>query len=477
MSAPRYVDVTLPTGRIRGEAFPGHVRHRGIPYAADPVGVLRFAPPAPPIPWENVRDTTRPAATAQRCRFDPDPAIPEPLVPGTDSLHVDVWAPTDPVPPDAGGRPVLVWIHGGGWEAGSPGQPWFDGSTFTREGIVVVSVGYRLGVDGFLRLPDAPDNRGFLDWIAALEWVRDNIAAFGGDPSRVTVAGQSAGAGAVLALLASPLAEGLFHAAIAESPAWIHERRRPSIVAAWRRRRGPAAGLSARRLSSLTPDEIDGIHRGIRRRHPFDLRFRPRVDPATIPAEAPAAIAAGRSASVPLLIGCTSQEFRRLVDSLPPVPLLATAVLVLRTQGLSWRGILGYLLPSGGSSVRDGLGRAAADAFIRSTVVRVAEGRAARGAPTWVYEFRWEGSIGADHCTDIPFFWDALEAEGVRRFLRADPPPGLAESMHASWVRFIRSHDPGDPPYALPGRPVRVWDGTPSVEADGMSDVRMRWVG
>lgn len=202
-------EVTLSTGRVRGAGLGDVVRFYGIPYAEDPVGDLRFAAPARREPWAGVRDATRPAATAQRLRFDPDPAIPEPIVAGSDILHVDVWAPAE-----GGPHPVLVWIHGGGWESGSSHQPWFDGSTFARRGIVVVSVGYRLGVEGFTPFPDAPDNRGLLDWIAALEWVRDEIAAFGGDPGRVTVSGQSAGGGAVLCLLGSPPAAGLFRAAM-----------------------------------------------------------------------------------------------------------------------------------------------------------------------------------------------------------------------------------------------------------------------
>ena len=239
------VEIALSTGRVRGSARDGVVRFLGIPYAEDPVGELRFAAPVPRAPWRGVRDATRPAATGQRLRFDPDPAIPEPIVAGTDVLHVDVWAPAS-----ADRSPVLVWIHGGGWESGSSHQPWFDGASFARRGIVVVSVGYRLGVEGFTPFPDAPDNRGMRDWIAALDWVRREISAFGGDPGRVTVAGQSAGGGAVLFLMGSPSADGLFHRAIASSPAIL---RAPATH--------PPKGITAASLAAGGRGAVDEFHR------------------------------------------------------------------------------------------------------------------------------------------------------------------------------------------------------------------------
>ncbi|PHP53534.1 carboxylesterase family protein [Actinomyces ruminis] len=189
----------------------------GIPFAEPPVDSLRFLAPVPRGRWDGVREATRPGPTPQRRPFGETTAIPEPSIPGDDILSVNVFTPA---PGDAGAHlPVLVWIHGGGFYAGSPASPYYDGAAFNRDGVVTVSVSYRLGLDGFGWIPDsdAPVNRGILDQILALEWVRENIAAFGGDPEQVTIGGQSAGGASALVLLNSPRVRGLFSRVICES--------------------------------------------------------------------------------------------------------------------------------------------------------------------------------------------------------------------------------------------------------------------
>lgn len=190
----------------------------GLPFAQPPTGPLRFLAPRRRSPWEQPIDATRPGATAQRHALLDVTTIPEPSIAGDDTLLVNVFTP-HPGRTDAR-APVMVWIHGGGYVAGSPSSPWYDGNAFNRDGIVTVSVSYRLGFDGFgwVDGSDAPTNRALLDLIMALTWVRDNIASFGGDPDNVTVAGHSAGAACIHALMASGQAEGLFHAAICQSP-------------------------------------------------------------------------------------------------------------------------------------------------------------------------------------------------------------------------------------------------------------------
>ena len=204
------VEVTTTAGRVRGRWRPttggrGNPRSAaflGIPFAEAPVGELRFQAPVPKAPWEGVRDALEFAATAQR--GDPGVTlIPEPSVEGESTLNVNVFTPSPARAGQGTGLPVLVWIHGGGYFAGSPASVWYDGRNFNRDDVVTVSISYRLGFDGFGWIEDAPSNRGVRDWLLALEWVQQNIAAFGGDPSRVTIAGQSAGGGAVLTLLLS----------------------------------------------------------------------------------------------------------------------------------------------------------------------------------------------------------------------------------------------------------------------------------
>lgn len=182
--------VTTARGPVRGERrADGSLRFLGIPYAQPP-----WATCGSPRPSRRSRGRSRstPPRTARprsAVLFGEVVIIPEPTIPGEGVLNLNVFTPD--TAPEAG-LPVLVWIHGGGYVAGSAASPWYDGATFNRDGVIVVSLGYRLGIEGFLHLEDAPDNRGVRDWIAALEWVRDNIAAFGGDPAKVTIAGQSA---------------------------------------------------------------------------------------------------------------------------------------------------------------------------------------------------------------------------------------------------------------------------------------------
>jgi len=200
--------VETTNGPVRGRIENGIAVFRGIPYAAAPFGEHRFRAPAPHAPWTEELDCSRFGATAPKPPY-PDVVaglLPEPVVAGEDCLNLNVWTPD----PDAVGLPVFVWVHGGAFQNGSSAVPVYDGSAFARDGVVAVTINYRLGVDGFLRIPDRPDNRGLLDQVAALEWVRDNVSAFGGDPGNVTIAGESAGAMSVSTLCAMPAARGLF---------------------------------------------------------------------------------------------------------------------------------------------------------------------------------------------------------------------------------------------------------------------------
>jgi para-nitrobenzyl esterase len=209
-----HVVVETNAGAVRGFWRTDSAAFLGIPFAEPPYGDLRFLAPVHAKSWSGVRDALRYGPTPQRKALAEITTIPEPSIPGEDILNLNVFTPR---PHAATGSevplPVLVYLHGGAYVAGSPASPWYDGAAFNRDGVVTVTVSYRLGFDGFGWLPDAPPNRGILDWLLALEWVRSNISQFGGDPARVTIAGQSAGGGAVMTLLAMPRARGLFRAA------------------------------------------------------------------------------------------------------------------------------------------------------------------------------------------------------------------------------------------------------------------------
>src|SRR6195952_5122017 len=211
--------VTTASGPVRGETVRSSVwRFLGIPYAAAPTGARRFQPPVPPAVWSDPRDASAFGPTPpQAAGSDPGwQLVPNVEIEGDDILNLNVWTPGV-----GGALPVMVFIPGGAFSTGSGAVPLYDGSNFARDGVVFVTINYRLHVDGFFWMGDGVPNLGMLDQVAALEWVRDNIAGFGGDPHNVTIVGESAGAMSVCTLMVMPRARGLFHRAVAQSGAGV----------------------------------------------------------------------------------------------------------------------------------------------------------------------------------------------------------------------------------------------------------------
>jgi para-nitrobenzyl esterase len=402
--------------------------------------------------------------------------IPEPSYPGEATLNVNVFTPV-PGQADAG-LPVLVWIHGGGFFAGSPSSPWYDGRAFNRDGAVTVSLSYRLGFDGFGWIADAPTNRGLRDLIAGLEWVRDNIRAFGGDPDRVTIGGQSAGGSAVLALLASPRAGGLFSQAVAHSPAdlslGIEEAERIGREFAARAGVAPTRSgwtslgedavldLQAARMAPApgSPPSAAEFVRGTLAGGGIGLPFVPLVGDDVLPLPIPEALAHG--AGPPLLIGSVAHEFSVLSADLARAWAGMDARRALAAGGLPAGVADAYVTahPELGSAARC-IGQLVTDLSFRIPLLRCADARPDR---TWVYDFRWISQVlGASvHCLDLPFAWDLLDAPGVPAVAGPHPPQGLADDMHAAWVRFIATGDPGWP--AWDGRTARCF-GTDAADS------------
>src|SRR6185437_10859196 len=326
-------------GSVRGQISDGIARFLGIPYAASPTGKLRFAAPMPPEPWTEVRDATAFGPTPPKPDYPApfDTMLVEENIAGDEWLNLNVWTPQtgsarEGLGPGDGKRPVMVWIHGGAFANGNSAVPWYDGHNFAKAGVVLVTVNYRLGVDGFALVPDAPTpaNRGLLDQIAALEWVRDNIAGFGGDPANVTIFGESAGAMSVTTLLAMPRAGGLFAKAIAQSGA-VQAAADPADAALFTAELGKALGdvllspeVTAAGLAGVEMDRLIAGQATVRDALATDpnparfgetivagsMAFVPVVDGDSLPAHPLAAIATGASAQVPLLIGTNTEEFR-----------------------------------------------------------------------------------------------------------------------------------------------------------------------
>ncbi len=483
-------------GQVRGQIRDGVASFLGIPYAASPTGELRFAAPEPPRPWAGVREATAYGPTPPKPAYPApfDAVLPEPDVPGDDWLNLNIWAPQDL----AGDRPVLVWIHGGAFSNGNNAIPMYDGHAFARDGVVFVAINYRLGAEGFALLPDAPPNRGLLDQLAALEWVRDNIGAFGGDPAKVTIAGESAGAMSVITLLAMPKAAGLFSGVIAESGA-VQAAADPADAALVSAELGLALGdalkqndVSAAGIAEIDLETLMAAQVSVRdalaavpdpaRFGPTivasSMAFIPVIDGDVLPEHPMAAIAAGSGADVPLLIGTNSEEFRFFlvppgtIDAISPELLGAMAA----TFGATDEVISRYQANRRDASAGDVFAALLTDRFFRLPAIAVADVRSGGPAPTYFYEFAWGNPpIGAGHAMEIPFVFDNLSSSDISSLIGANPPADVATDMHAAWVAFARDADPGWP--AFDGsRPVRVFDtGGGSIELDPRGDERAIW--
>lgn len=472
-AAPHPV-VDTAAGPVRGIVENGIATYRAVPYAAPPFGDLRFAEPSPPAPWTEVRDCRDLGATAPKSPYREEVAdlLPEPDLPGKDCLHVNVWSPDiEPVDPDAAGvdtagHPVFVWIHGGAFQNGSNAVPIYDGSTFARDGVVAVSVNYRLGVDGFARLSGAPDNRGLLDQIAALEWVRDNIAAFGGDPTRVTICGESAGAMAATTLTAMPAARGLFHRVIAQSGAGHHvvsteTADKISAALADLLQVEPSAGAFAgvplpdlleahRRLNAMVGADPDPAKWGEVAANA--MPFEPVVDGTSLPGVPYDLIASGRGAEVDLLIGSNDDEHALFLYPIVEAVEEDRVRLVVALLGAADTAYETYVDRTGSNRPGDVMVAALTDWFFRLPALRLAEARTALGLDSFVYEFGWttpvmSGALRACHALEIGFVFDTLKVPEGQSLAGEEPPQSLADDMHAAWVAFVRDGDPGWAPY------------------------------
>lgn len=455
--------VSTTAGPVRGRVEAGVARFLAVPYAAPPFGALRFAPPATPRPWTETRDCLEVGPTAPKPAYRAVVAqlLPEPVVAGEDCLHVNVWTPGVEAG-DPGGRAVFVWIHGGSFQNGSNAVPVYDGAAFARDGVVAVSVNYRLGVDGFARLAGAPDNRGLLDQIAVLTWVRENIAAFGGDPTRVTICGESAGAMGVTTLSAMPAARGLFHRVIAQSGAGHHvvgTETADKISAA-------LAGLlgvepTAAALAGVPLEDLLGAHNTLIELVGLDpdplkwgevaanmMPFEPVVDGDSLTGLPHAVIAAGDGADVDVLIGSNDDEHALFLYPVIDAVDEDRARLVLALFGAGDGAYETYVERTGSSRPGDVLVAGLTDWFFRLPALRLAEARLALGKDTYVYEFGWAspvmgGVLKACHALEIGFVFDTLDAPEGRAMLGDRPPQALADDMHGAWVRFVTDGDPG----------------------------------
>ena len=455
------MDVIVETsrGRVRGAQRGAHQVFLGVPFAKPPVDALRWRAPEPAEPWTGVRD----ASAFGNAAAQPDHPIPGFAASGTrseDCLYLNVYTPAA----DGRARPVMLWIHGGGFTHGTGAEPLYNGGPLAERGdVVVVTINYRLGALGYLYLGahggdawGATPNAGQLDQVAALRWVRDEIDRFGGDPANVTIFGQSAGAGAVSGLLAMPSARGLFHRAILESGGGTDGA---TIAEA-----GATATLLLAELGVAAPGEselralstqaiLDAQARSAGR-----ARFRPVTDGVVIPEPTTALAARGDLAAIPIVLGTNRDEMKQFRAMQVREP-LSDAALLAEVQAAMPAGkqpeagrVIAVIRESRRSRALPAENLDIADAVatqpMRAASTHLAELLGAHQPQTFLYLFEWEsparrGALGACHSLEMPFVFGTLDAPTQDRFAGTGPAAEqLSARMMDAWLSFARTGDP-----------------------------------
>jgi para-nitrobenzyl esterase len=448
-------DVKIASGRLKGAVTGSVVSWKGIPFAAPPVGQNRWRPPQPVAPWRNVRAATAFGADCMQNPF-PGDAAPLGVAPAEDCLYVNVWSPVK----RSGKLPVMVWIYGGGFVNGGSSPAVYDGSKFAESGVVLVSFNYRLGRFGFFAHPALTEfegsgplgNYAFMDQIAALEWVKKNVSAFGGDPSNVTIFGESAGGMSVFALLTTPAARGLFHKAIIESGGGrnllgqmrhIREARAGTVPGeqvgiAFAKKNGiegtGAAALAA--LRALPVDQVVDKMNMMTMNNP--TYSGPMIDGKIVVEPVQDALLGGRVAKVPVMIGANSNEFgflfARTWDDL------------MRPFGSDRAKAEAAYDPQGRKDLKATAMVIGADQFFVEPARFAARQIRAAGQPAYLYRFSYVAESmrkewkGAPHATEIPFVFNTIAARYGDKLTPDDRK--AAETAHAYWVAFARKGNP-----------------------------------
>jgi para-nitrobenzyl esterase len=472
-------------GTLRGISTGSGSAWLGVPYAQPPVGTLRFRAPAPVQPWHGERDATRFAPAAPQ--FMADSPVAEPMIKkvGTseDCLYLNIWSPAA----DAARRPVLFWIHGGAFMMGTGAT--YDGSELAALGdIVVVTINYRLGALGFVDFRDLfgddrfDANVGLLDQLAALRWVRDHIAAFGGDPARVTIAGESAGSVSVSLLMLIAEARPLFRGAIAQSGtvSLVGSAARGKALAELYAQALGIAADTAERLFAMPAERLTAVHQTVMMANRGSVTTRPILDGRLLPTARE--LFAADTGSAPLLLGSNRDE-ATLFALLQLVPTTWDALEPTLRQRLPADRVDG-LLAAYPRDYRGAL-RLSGDATFTIPMVHFAD-RHAKHAPTWMYRFDWAtpafgGQLGAMHALELFLMWMSPERRGVQMVLGGVPSAelrALADRMKRYWIAFVRDLDPGPgwPRYDA-RRSTLVFDLADKIVDDPEGERRVAWDG
>jgi para-nitrobenzyl esterase len=481
---PAEPEVSITSGRLRGRVEHGNAVFRGIPFAQPPLFDLRFQAPVPPVPWDGVRDAAEFGPPCPQAVFPPARATsgtPGAEVPADTTgewLTVNVWTPD----PEARTLPVMVWIHGGAYLFGA-GGPGYDGTPFASAGAVFVSCNYRLGMEGFAQIAGAPANRGLLDAVAALRWVRDNIGRFGGDPGNVTVFGESAGAGVISALLALDEAKGLFKRAIAQSvPGTFFSTelagRITEAIAA-------TAGLPAdyQALCEADPMRLVAAQMDVTARMTefldwgpvriTDTPFSPVIDGEVLTRTPWRALVSGAARDVELLTGHNRDEYRLFIAAKGRLGTITDdeAGTVLDYFAPAPDGPAGYRKAYPNADAGGLFEVAFSDWLFRMPTLHLAQAHAMSGGTTYLYELTAQapgGPFGACHALDIPLVFGDYSERGSLSLTGTKPPAEFAtlgELMRREWLSFANCGQPGWAPYGTGHRTTRVYDLQPDVRS------------
>jgi len=453
-------------GRLRGEQREAHLAFRGIRFAGPAGGGGRFRAPTAPEHFDGVRDVTA-WGTAARQTSHPIPGFAASGPQDEDCLFLNAFTPGA----DGARRPVLFWIHGGGFTHGTAAEPLYDGGPLAVRGdVVVVSINYRLGAFGYLylgeHLPGAglAANPGQLDQVAALEWVRDNIAAFGGDPGNVTIFGESAGAAAVGTLLAMPAAKGLFRRAILQSGSGrASEPEQAARVTSMLLQELGLEKADAAELLQLPADAILGAQTAVvGRAREFGLPFGPVRDAASLPQSPIDAIKAGEAADIPVLIGTNRDEVKLFAASMRREPLddaalvkAVAATLPGSTSDDARRVVEVFRasrtskgLPGSNLDILDAVG---SEARFRASSMRLAAAQREHQPDTYAYLFTYasparHGALGSCHALEMPFVFGTLNAPTQDKFAGSGPDvEQLSANMMDAWLAFAKTGNPSHP--------------------------------
>ena len=479
MAAIDELVVRTKAGELRGARENGVAVFRGVPYAAPPVGDLRFAPPRPVQPWPGARDARQdgpiaPQARSRLAHVMGDFERPQ----SEDCLTLTVWTPAA----DAGKRPVQVWIHGGAFGSGAGSLPWYSGERFATNGdVVAVSINYRLGALGFLCLPGVSNgNLGLLDQVAALRFVRDNIAAFGGDPDNVTVVGQSAGASSIAMLMTMPAARGLFRRAILQSTPFGRMTRKLEDAHRIGRRLLEVLGLKPEQTAELKTlpaakfVAAQGELARLEKKFADAMApFWPVIDGDVLPTQVASALKSGAGADVDVMIGTTREEMAAFycidkeIERATAAAVEGVFAAVFKSGHREHYEEIRRMRASGSNAAL--LGDLMSDAMFRIGSLRMAEWRADQGRPAYVYQFDWQSPAGfeACHCLEIPFVFNNFPNWADSPMLKGAntaETAGLADAMHKAWIAFARTGRPDHarlpawPPYRREDRMTMRFD-------------------